>query len=721
MLIMPRVYYGTRQEPSFDLETSPDLIVVRTHSRQSIMLRGPVPLPASAELVDGELVAEFPDAGVEVYRIDASQRSVHDRKMALRAAPDVRFAGDVLVQPATGMPILYTENLYVHFQPTLDADKCEQILRDAGLILKRPLDFANNAYFAMAPEGTGQQVFEIAERLLSKSEVLYCHPELIQPRVAKQIFPQQWHLKATTSNGANVNAHANVEEAHLLTLGELTTIAVIDDGVDIDHPEFSTQGKIVAPRDVTLQSDDPRPKTIDDMHGNACAGVACASGVDGASGVAPNSKLMPIRLASGLGSVSEADAFKHAADHGADVISCSWGPRDGLWFKPQDPLHNHFEPLPASTRDALLYATTHGRGGKGCVVFFAAGNGRESVDNDGYASSSMVIAVSACNDTSRRSVYSDFGKAVWCCFPSSDFGHIPFQQLDPLTPGIWTTDRVGTFGYNEGNTTAGDIQGNYTSSFGGTSSSCPGAAGVAALVISANPSLAAADVRDILRRACVKIDPQNGQYDQDGHSPFYGYGRLDAGAAVKLAKAKQGRLSIFSKLVNVSIPDLGRVEESVEVGEDAIVEGVIASVRLQHTYTGDLVVTLIPPSGSGLANAVLHNRTGGRTKNLDRQYSASTTPALAAYEGNSCKGTWTFVVEDKEAQDSGSLIQIELQLLIPPIQRVASAPLTETKAAVATKRAATKLAATKRAATKRPEPKKAASQSKKKTKKTKKR
>ncbi len=700
---MPRVYYGTRQEPSFDLETSSDLIAVRTHSRQSIMLRGPVPLPASAELDDGELVAEFPDAGVEVYRVDAGQRSVHDRKMALRAAPDVRFAGDVLVQPDTGRPILYTENLYVRFQPTLDADKCEQLLRDAGLMVKRSLDFADNAYFATAPEGTGQQVFEIAERLLAKSEVLYCHPELIQPRVAKLIFPQQWHLKATILNGANVNAHVNVEEAHSVTLGELATIAVIDDGVDIDHPEFSTQGKIVAPRDVTLQSDDPRPKSIDDMHGNACAGVACASGVDGASGVAPRSKLIPIRLSSGLGSVSEADAFKHAADHGADVISCSWGPQDGLWFKPQDPLHNHVEPLPASTRDALLYATTHGRGGKGCVVFFAAGNGRESVDNDGYASSPMVIAVAACNDTSRRSVYSDFGKAVWCCFPSSDFGFAPFQQLDPLTPGIWTTDRVGASGYNNGNTAIGDLKGNYTNSFGGTSSACPGAAGVAALVISANPTLTVADVRDILRRACIKIDPQNGQYDQDGHSPFYGYGRLDAGAAVKLAKEKLGRLSVFSKLVNIPIPDLGRIEESVDVGEAAIVEGVIASVRLQHTYIGDLVVTLLPPSDSGLAKVVLHNRTGGRTKNLDRQYSASTTPALAAYVGKSCKGTWTFVVEDKESQDSGSLIQIELQLLIPPVQRITSAPTTDAKATKAT------------VAAKRATPKKSASQTKKKT------
>lgn len=668
---MPKVYYGTITEPSFSLEESSDLIAVRTHSENSLASRGPVPLPAMAMLQDGILVAEFPDAGVEVFRVDPKKRSIVDRKSVLRAMPDVRFAGNVLVQPKTKLPVLYTENLYVRFRPEVDSEQCEQILRDAGLILKRPLEFATNAYFAEAPEGTGQQVFDIAIKLLKRPDVIYCHPELIQPRQAKQVFPQQWHLRDSVVNGNSVSAHVNVDEAHAVTRGNLSTIAIIDDGIDISHPEFAITGKVVAPRDVTLKINDASPKFNSDRHGHACAGVACAAGVLGAEGVAPAAKLIPIRLASGLGSMAEADAFHHAADHGADVISCSWGPQDGDWFDPNDPTHQHFEPLPASTRDALIYATTQGRGGKGCVVLFAAGNGRESVDNDGYASSPLVIAVAACNDTSRRSVYSDFGNAVWCCFPSSDFGHPPFQQPAPLTRGIWTTDRPGVAGYNAGSATAGDLAGNFTNSFGGTSSSCPGAAGVAALVISANPTLSVTEVRDILKRSCIKIDPQNGQYNSAGHSPFYGYGRLDAGAAVKLAKAKLGRLSIFSKLVNVPIPDLGVVEESIDVTEDSVINGLTVAIRLKHTYIGDLVISLLPPQGSNLSKIILHNREGGSRHDLDRQYSSSNTTALASVVGKSCRGTWTFRVEDKAAQDSGTLVQIELQLSIPPIQQSA--------------------------------------------------
>ena len=206
---------------------------------------------------------------------------------------------------------------------------------------------------------------------------------------------------------------------------------------------------------------------------------------------------MPIRLASGLGSQREAEAFKWAADNGADVISCSWGPQDGRWWDQTDPRHAQVVPLPASARLAIDHVTANGRGGKGCVVLFAAGNGNESVDNDGYASYAKVIAVAACNDRGRRSVYSDFGNAVWCAFPSSDFGHAPFNQPDPLTPGIWTTDRHGGAGYNVGQAADGDAAGDYTNSFGGTSSACPGAAGVAALVLSVNPALTSQGVRDV--------------------------------------------------------------------------------------------------------------------------------------------------------------------------------------------------------------------------------
>ena len=90
---MPKVYFGRKDEPGFDLELSDNLIAVRTRSGRSITRSaGPVPSPASEQLADATLVAAYPEAGVEVFRVppDAGGPSLETRKSVLRAEPDVR-------------------------------------------------------------------------------------------------------------------------------------------------------------------------------------------------------------------------------------------------------------------------------------------------------------------------------------------------------------------------------------------------------------------------------------------------------------------------------------------------------------------------------------------------------------------------------------------------------------------------------------------------------
>ncbi len=667
---MPKVTYGGENGRSVEFETSDDLLAVRTRSGQALSERA-VPPPQLAVMEDMELEFAFPEANVEVYRRTKgkSKTALENTKKELRQFADTRFAGRVLVQKGSKDPVVYTENLFVKFEDSCTAQHCEEILNEAGLIVKRTLPYARNAFFVEAPEGTGQQVFDIAQTLLHREDVELAHPEIVRQKEYRGIFASQWHLQEATVNGQPINAHTSVAAAHARTTGEGITIAVIDDGFDIDHEEFSSSGKIVAPRDTAFPVTDPRhanprPRFGND-HGTACAGVACADGHFGASGVAPGARLMPIRNVSALGSQAEADAFFWAADNGADVISCSWGPRDGRWFDPNDPVHDTFVPLPDSTRLAIEYAVNNGRGGRGCAIFWAAGNGNESVDNDGYAANPQVMAVAACNDRGRRSVYSDFGDAVFCAFPSSDFAWPAQGHPEPLTPGIWTTDRSGREGYNSGDTRSGDLSGNYTNSFGGTSSACPGAAGVAALVLSRNATLRWDQVRRVLQESCDRIDPGNANYDAaTGHSPLYGHGRLNAEKAVRGAVAGEPLENVIvAGRFNAEINDFRRTSVRLQVGETREIAELRVEVDIQHTYIGDLVVLLIPPQSSGLDPVVLHNRDGRGTNDIRRKYDPTSTPELRRFADMTPTGDWTLQVEDLAQRDRGHIHYFALELV----------------------------------------------------------
>ncbi|MBL7807927.1 MAG: S8 family serine peptidase [Saprospiraceae bacterium] len=537
---MYQVKFGGKKGKTIQLMESPDLVAIRTRKNRKLE---EVDMTArSKDIMKGNTeVASFPEAGVTVRKLAEAENELglesavssttrrDQARAALKEESGIRFAGRVLQDAESGEVMLYTENFFVKFKNTVPEKDCLAILEQYHLKIKNKLSFAENAYFVQAVEGTGLEVFSIAEKLLKEKRVEYCHPELVQERRFKSpAHALQWHLGITRINGQEVDNHVNIHAAWSMTRGMGITVAVIDDGVDINHPEFS--GRVVHPYDATDGTEDPRPKFDDDSHGTPCAGMACAAGLkDGASGTAPDANLMPIRLRSGLGSMAEANAFVWAADHGADVISCSWGPSDGDWWNPEDPLHIRTVALPDSTRLAMDYALKNGRNGKGCVILFAAGNGREEVKNDGYCSYKGVITVAACNDSGKRSVYSDYGDSVWVSFPSNDYAWEDLNHPAPVSEGLRTTDRLGK---------PGNAEGDYTNSFGGTSGACPGVAGIVALVLSVNPNLSQKQVKQLLRHSCQKIDLEGGEYNEKGYSPYYGYGRIDAGKAVAKANRK---------------------------------------------------------------------------------------------------------------------------------------------------------------------------------------
>lgn len=502
--------YGGKSSAPQKLKYSKDKLVARTIAGID-SLDDAVKSEKARELLEQFQVLEdysLPDVNVFMLENKApaeNRSSIQNRARASLSEEDnLRFAGRVLVEVETGEPVIYTENLFVKFKDSLTSSACKRILKGHDLTLKdyQP-EYAKNAYF-VAADGRGAEVFHIASELLKRDDVEAAHPELIRRRVNRtpRAVPsnEQWHL-------GNDQIHLDTVWNDHNIRGEGTIIAIIDDGVEVTHDEFNSDGKVVAPRDVLFNNSRAVPGSLREFHGTNCAGIACATGIK-APGVAPAAKLMPIRLPPGSGSMHEAAAFFWASQNGADVISCSWGPPDGLGL---------ISPLPDSTRLAIDYAIKHGRDGKGCVIVWAAGNGSESVDDDGYASYEPVIAVSAYNNQSVLSSYSDYGRAIWCTFPGGD------NQPKNKAHGLYTTT----------------LKNQYTNVFWGTSAACPGIAGIAALILSANPELSHKDIKEILRLTAVKIDDKGGAY-VNGHSPKYGYGRPDALAAVELATSMKG-------------------------------------------------------------------------------------------------------------------------------------------------------------------------------------
>ncbi len=549
---MVKYKYGGKGGKQFSLKVSEDLVGVRLKKQKTL---------ETAELADESktllprlmLVSTFSEANVAIYRCVGSDsgsriRVRNQARTVLGRDKAIRFAGRILVNDF-GQTHLYTENGFIKFSDSLKVVDCKRILKEAGFKVMRRSRTSKNSFFIKGAEDLGMQVFEDTSKLLARQDVELCHPELIRERRLKAAYTRQWHLKKSSFQGKTIDAHVSAEKAWQRSKGKGATVAIIDHGIDIDHPEFSGRSKVVSPRDIMEKTDNPRPQFLNEAHGTACAGVAVGNGRQKASGVAPEAALMPIRLLANLGSLAEAEAIEWAVDQGADVISCSWGPEDGDWDQADDPRHIKFQPLPDSTREAIDYAVEKGRNGKGCIVVWAAGNGRENVQFDGYASYEKVLAIAACNDTDRRSVYSDFGEQVFCCFPSGDQGYAPFNHPAPLSSGIWTTDNLGASGYNAGSNFAdvnvGDSAGSYTARFGGTSSATPGVAGVIALILSVNPELSEQEVRQILKVSCEKIDPGFGAYDAQGHSVYYGYGKLNAELAVLNAQATVESLPDF--------------------------------------------------------------------------------------------------------------------------------------------------------------------------------
>lgn len=517
--------YSQDAEDSFALDNSSNLFVIRFR-----YLRDPLrflydweelgPLLPKISLRDS-----FPESGVFIYEIrDNQSEDIRDLVISLvnkERKDAVEYIGKVKVFPGTRIYQIYTGNLFLKFKADARPSDIRRIFTTYDLRLKMELHFAPYTYFAEAPRSIGSRIFEFSLDILNCPEVEYCHPEMV---VRPRSVPETGQTREKFNGEKNLWAFekTGIPEAWKISRGKGIKIAVIDDGLDFHHPAFRGQGKIAAFRDMHDKTGNRLPRhQADEKHGTAVTGIA-ASNDPNVMGVAPDAQVIAVRATS-LGSVLQSEAFYWAVKSGADVIACSWGPPDRNLLNPDEKSMEY--PIPPHTDMALQYAARKGRNGKGCIVVFAAGNGNEPLALDKYASHPDVIAVGAVNYNDQPTVYSDYGPPLFCCFPSGDYeaGENRFRRSKQA---ISVTDVSGTAGYSEDN---------YYAHFTGTSASCPGVAGVAALILSANPALTRGQVKEIIKTTCKKIGNPEDYRGPDGESFGLGHGLVQADLAVKKA------------------------------------------------------------------------------------------------------------------------------------------------------------------------------------------
>jgi hypothetical protein len=446
----------------------------------------------------------------------------------------VKYARGGLLS-TSGKTNTYGDEFVVKLKPGITVAAMQQLIDNKRCKFLKQYAFDNRTFIISADVFNGYDALKMANLFFESGLFEYAEPDFtlhngLHVVPTDPLYNLQWALKNTGSvaqYSGTVGADMNLEAAWDITMGSPSiTVAVIDEGVELAHPDLAAN--MIQGYDCTTLSSgvgDGAPKSTARAHGTNCAGIIAArtdttTGATniGIAGIAPFCKIMPINLAVSGGSFASnaniATGFDYAWQNGAHVISNSWGGG-----------------TPSSVmRDAINRAYTLGRGGKGCVILFSSGNANSGVSSP--ATLEQVIAVggvSMCNQ--RKSSTSCDGETFW----GASYG----TTLDVIAPAvkIATTDITGTGGYN---TTAG-AAGDYNNTFNGTSSACPNAAGVVALILSLDNNYTAIEVKNILESSCTKLSgyayamapyQPNGTWNVET-----GHGRVNALAALQLTQS----------------------------------------------------------------------------------------------------------------------------------------------------------------------------------------
>ncbi|MCC4632432.1 S8 family serine peptidase [Xanthomonas dyei] len=481
----------------------------------------------------------------------------------------------------------------------------------------------------------------------------------------------QWHI---SNQGQQVigdsrpvaGVDMDVDILHALGIrGRGVRVGVVDDGLELRHEDLADNIIPNGSHNFGDGSHDTTPTDPDNGHGTSVAGIIAAVGWNGRGGrgVAPEALLAGFDFLGRTSSNSNA-SVRYAWGDGPeartiDVFNNSWSSAPPFYFD--------FPVEEQQSWEALMRST---RGGLGGVYVKSAGNGFRRFlarDTDGKVVNVCselsrtlnvgcvlanvdplsglpgTIVVASVDATGKRASYSSSGSAVWISglggefgyqrkfYPNTAKGFAPDAAPFAYDPAIVTTDLSGCSagdnvdGAEVENALAGsaskiDASCNYNALMNGTSAAAPTVSGVAALILSANPSLSARDVKYILAKTARQVDPwqpaavyQGSVIDPGwitnaaGHhfSNWYGFGLADGAAAVYEARYFKPLPALRDTQwvsANAAASQIGGpahpAKQRIRITQAMKVEGVQLSLATSHRNPSNLRVVLESPSGT---------------------------------------------------------------------------------------------------------------------------
>ncbi|XP_010125212.1 PREDICTED: proprotein convertase subtilisin/kexin type 4 [Chlamydotis macqueenii] len=484
-------------------------------------------------------------------------------------------------------------------------------------------------------------------RLRKEPKVLWFEQQTVKRRTKRSIsvvptdpwFHKQWYMNN------DINPDLNILTAWskgYTGLGVVLTI--LDDGIEKDHPDLSANYDPLASYDFNSNDPDPQPRyTAEDenWHGTRCAGevAAAANNQICGAGVAYNAKVGGVRMLDGpITDMVEAQSLSLHPQH-IHIYSASWGPQDdGKTVDGPGML----------AREAFYSGVTKGRGGLGSIFIWASGNGGINYDNcncDGYANSIYTLSVGSVLEGGRRPWYGEGCSAIFTTTYSSR-----------------TTSKVQIV------TT--DLHHRCTDKHTGTSASAPLAAGMIALALEANPALTWRDLQHLVVRASKPTHLQAEDWAVNGVgrkvSHHYGYGLLDAGLLVEMAKVWTGTRP--QRRCSVKAPAMPRnIGSKLTISTDVSctrrtkrirsLEHVQVQLSLSYSRRGDLVITLTSPMGTTSTLVTV------RPYDTSQQGYKDWTFMSTHFWDENPNGTWTLQLENKgDAYNTGLLTSFTLHL-----------------------------------------------------------